>query len=60
MTFMGDLKNEQTEHSFACVFALYTVRIKNVSPEWIRMPMEILEELASRVLGQYRGHGSER
>lgn len=52
VTFVGDLKNGRTVHSLARVLALYSVRIKYVSPEGLRMPSEVLEELASRGIEQ--------
>lgn len=52
VTFVGDLKNGRTVHSLARVLGLYSVRVRYVSPESLRMPSEILEELANRGIDQ--------
>lgn len=52
VTFVGDLKNGRTVHSLARVLALYSVRVNYVSPEYLGMPSDILEELASRGIEQ--------
>lgn len=52
VTFVGDLKNGRTVHSLARVIAMYKVRIRYVSPKCLRMPSEILEEVASRGIDQ--------
>ncbi|PXF48862.1 Protein PYR1-3 [Gracilariopsis chorda] len=53
ITFVGDLKNGRTVHSLARVLALYAVRLRYVSPESLRMPHEVLEELSERGIPQY-------
>lgn len=52
VTFVGDLKNGRTVHSLARVLAEYSVRVRYVSPETLRVPSELLEELASRGIEQ--------
>ncbi|CAN8071122.1 unnamed protein product [Agarophyton chilense] len=53
ITFVGDLKNGRTVHSLARVLALYSVRFRYVSPECLRMPHDLLEELSERGVPQY-------
>ncbi|KAI0560717.1 Glutamine amidotransferase [Gracilaria domingensis] len=53
ITFVGDLKNGRTVHSLARVLALYSVRLCYVSPESLRMPHDLLEELSERGVPQY-------
>jgi aspartate carbamoyltransferase len=45
VTMLGDLKYGRTVHSLARLLALYSVGIHYVSPEILRMPKEILDEL---------------
>lgn len=52
ITFVGDLKNGRTVHSLARVLGLYSVRVQYVSPECLRMPSDVLEEVASRGIEQ--------
>lgn len=47
VTFVGDLKNGRTVHSLARVLALYSVRLRYISPDSLKMPPKVLEELAS-------------
>lgn len=46
VTFVGDLKHGRTVHSLARVLALYSVRMRYVSPDSLRMPSELLAKLA--------------
>jgi aspartate carbamoyltransferase catalytic subunit len=50
VTMLGDLKYGRTVHSLARLLTLYNVRLNYVSPEILRMPPEIIEEI--------RGHGA--
>jgi aspartate carbamoyltransferase catalytic subunit len=50
VTMLGDLKYGRTVHSLARLLTLYDVRLNYVSPEILRMPSEIIEEI--------RGHGT--
>lgn len=45
ITMLGDLKNGRTVHSLARLLSLYQVRLNYVSPEILRMPLEIIDEL---------------
>ncbi len=45
VTLLGDLKNGRTVHSLARLLSLYNVRLNYISPEILRMPAEIIEEL---------------
>jgi aspartate carbamoyltransferase catalytic subunit len=50
VTMLGDLKYGRTVHSLARLLTLYDVRLNYVSPEILRMPSEIIDEI--------RGHGT--
>ena len=52
LTMLGDLKYGRTVHSLARLLSLYDVRLHYVSPEILRMPPELTEELRSRGLPQ--------
>jgi aspartate carbamoyltransferase catalytic subunit len=45
VTMMGDLKYGRTVHSLARLLTLYNVKLNYVSPEILKMPAEILEEI---------------
>ena len=45
ITMLGDLKFGRTVHSLAKLLSLYNVRLNYVSPEILRMPREIVQEL---------------
>ena len=51
VTMLGDLKYGRTVHSLARLLSLYNVRLNYVSPEILRMPEEIIDELP-RTLAQ--------
>ncbi len=46
VTMMGDLKYGRTVHSLARLLTLYDVKLNYVSPNILRMPEEIIEEIA--------------
>jgi aspartate carbamoyltransferase catalytic subunit len=48
ITMLGDLKYGRTVHSLARLASLYNVCINYVSPDILRMPPEIIEELSER------------
>jgi len=48
VTFLGDLKNGRTVHSLGYFMALYKNRMIFVSPESLKMPAEITNDLRSR------------
>lgn len=45
VTMMGDLKYGRTVHSLARLLSLYDIRLNYVSPEILKMPVEIVEEI---------------
>ena len=45
VTMLGDLKYGRTVHSLARLLSLFNVRINYVSPEILRMPKEVMEEV---------------
>jgi aspartate carbamoyltransferase len=47
VTLLGDLKYGRTVHSLARLLTLYDVRLNYVAPESMRLPPEILDEVAS-------------
>ncbi|MEO6061194.1 MAG: aspartate carbamoyltransferase [Thermoflexales bacterium] len=48
VTMLGDLKNGRTVHSLSRLLTLFHARINLVSPEMLRMPPEIMEELSAK------------
>ncbi len=52
VTMLGDLKYGRTVHSLARLLSLYKVKIHYVSPEILRMPAEIIEELRKKGIEQ--------
>ncbi len=48
ITFLGDLKNGRTVHSLAKLLVHYSVKIHYVSPESLRMPSDVLANLADK------------
>ena len=52
VTMCGDLKYGRTVHSLARLLSLYKVRLFYVSPEILRMPAEVIEELNQRKIPQ--------
>jgi aspartate carbamoyltransferase len=52
ITMLGDLKFGRTVHSLARLLSLYKVKINYVSPEILRMPSEIIQELNSKGVEQ--------
>lgn len=57
ITLLGDLKYGRTVHSLAKLLALFDVHVNYVSPEILRMPAELVTQLATKGLRQneYRG-----
>src|SRR5512136_2179837 len=45
VTMLGDLKYGRTVHSLARLLSLYNVRLNYISPEILKMPGEIIDEL---------------
>jgi len=52
VTMVGDLKNGRTVHSLARLLTLYNVKLNYVSPAILRMPTEIIEEIAGSHIPQ--------
>ncbi|MFO3796981.1 MAG: aspartate carbamoyltransferase [Anaerolineales bacterium] len=52
ITMLGDLKYGRTVHSLARLLSLYKVKLHYVSPEILRMPEEIIEELRKKGIQQ--------
>jgi aspartate carbamoyltransferase len=52
VTMLGDLKYGRTVHSLARLLSLYKVKINYVSPEILRMPREVMEEVGAKGIGQ--------
>jgi len=48
VTLLGDLRNGRTVHSLSRLLSLYNVNFNYVSPEILRMPREIIEEIDSK------------
>jgi len=52
VTMLGDLKFGRTVHSLARLLSMFDVRINYVSPEILRFPAEIIEEIAQKNIPQ--------
>ncbi len=52
ITMLGDLKYGRTVHSLARLLSLYKVRINYVSPEILRMPKEVMDEVGEKGIPQ--------
>jgi aspartate carbamoyltransferase len=52
VTMLGDLKYGRTVHSLARLLSLYDVRLNYVSPDILRMPPEIVDELEEKGMPQ--------
>jgi len=52
VTMLGDLKYGRTVHSLARLLSLYKVKIKYVSPEILRMPKEVMNEVSEKGIPQ--------
>ncbi len=52
VTMLGDLKYGRTVHSLSRLLSLYPVRINYISPEILRMPAEIIQELNEKGVPQ--------
>lgn len=53
VTMVGDLKYGRTVHSLVRLLAMYGVKINYVAPDSLRMPPQLVYELASRGLQQH-------
>ena len=52
VTMLGDLKYGRTVHSLARLLSLYDVKINYVSPEILRMPREVMDEVTAKGVPQ--------
>ena len=52
VTLLGDLKHGRTVHSLARLLSLYKVRLNYVSPEILRMPSDLIDELKAKGIDQ--------
>jgi aspartate carbamoyltransferase len=52
VTMLGDLKYGRTVHSLARLLSLYDVKINYVSPEILRMPKEVMDEVGTKGIPQ--------
>ncbi len=52
VTMLGDLKYGRTVHSLARLLSLYKVKINYVSPEILRMPREVMDEVGAKGIPQ--------
>lgn len=52
VTMLGDLKYGRTVHSLARLLSMYDVKLNYVSPEILRMPGEVMEEVGARNIPQ--------
>ena len=52
VTMLGDLKYGRTVHSLARLLSLYKVKINYVSPEILRMPKEVMDEVGAKGIAQ--------
>ena len=52
VTMLGDLKYGRTVHSLARLLSLFKVKINYVSPEILRMPKEVMDEVTEKGIPQ--------
>lgn len=52
VTLLGDLKHGRTVHSLARLLSLYKVKLNYVSPDILRMPPELIDELSQKGVEQ--------
>ncbi|MEN6409742.1 MAG: aspartate carbamoyltransferase [Anaerolineaceae bacterium] len=52
VTMVGDMKNGRTVHSLSRLLSLYNVKLNYVSPEILRMPAQIIDELNEKGVPQ--------
>jgi aspartate carbamoyltransferase catalytic subunit len=52
VTMLGDLKYGRTVHSLSRLLTLYNVKLNYVSPEILRMPAEVIEEVKAKGISQ--------
>ncbi|MBT3339231.1 MAG: aspartate carbamoyltransferase [Anaerolineae bacterium] len=52
ITMLGDLKYGRTVHSLARLLTLYDVKLNYVSPDILKMPQEVMDEVAAKGIPQ--------
>ncbi len=52
VTMLGDLKYGRTVHSLARLLTLYDVKLNYVSPDILKMPAEVMEDVAEKGIPQ--------
>jgi aspartate carbamoyltransferase len=52
VTMLGDLKYGRTVHSLARLLTLFDVKLNYVSPDILRMPKEVMDEVAAKGIPQ--------
>ena len=60
VTMLGDLKYGRTVHSLARLLSLFQVKINYVSPEILRMPRQVMDEVAERGIPQAEFNSLEK
>jgi aspartate carbamoyltransferase len=60
VTMLGDLKYGRTVHSLARLLSLYKVKLNYVSPEILRMPKEVMEEVTVKGIPQAEFNSLEK
>jgi aspartate carbamoyltransferase len=60
VTMLGDLKYGRTVHSLARLLSLFNVRINYVSPEILRMPKEVMDEVGAKGIAQAEFNSLEK
>jgi aspartate carbamoyltransferase len=52
ITMLGDLKYGRTVHSLARLLTLYNVKLNYVSPDLLRMPADVMDEIGAKLIPQ--------
>ena len=52
VTMLGDLKYGRTVHSLARLLSLYKVKLNYVSPDILKMPKEVMDEVSQKGISQ--------
>ena len=52
VTMLGDLKYGRTVHSLARLLSMYNVKLNYVSPDILKMPKEVMEEVGAKGIPQ--------
>lgn len=60
VTMLGDLKYGRTVHSLARLLSLFNVRINYVSPDILRMPKEVMDEVNEKRIPQVEFNSLEQ